>query len=72
MWDKIALLLLVVGGLNWGLFGIFEFDLVAWLLGGAGSLAARAVYILVAISAVWCITFLFRRNEEFAVSTANN
>lgn len=72
MWDKIALLLLVIGGLNWGLFGIFEFDLVAWLLGGAGSLAARAVYILVAISAVWCITFLFRRNEEFAVSTANN
>lgn len=72
MWDKIALILLVIGGVNWGLVGIFEFDLVAWLLGGAGSLAARAVYILVAISAVWCITFLFRRDEELAVSTTDH
>ena len=53
MWDKIALILLIVGGINWGLVGIFDLDLVAWMLGGAGSLAARAVYILVAISAVW-------------------
>ena len=68
MWDKLALILLVVGGINWGLVGIFDLDLVAWTLGGAGSIAARAVYILVAISAVWCISFLFRRNEELAVS----
>lgn len=72
MWDKIALILLIIGGINWGLVGIFELDLVAWLLGGAGSLAARAVYILVAISAVWCITLLFRRNEEIAFSTADH
>ncbi|MDE5763973.1 MAG: DUF378 domain-containing protein [Ruminococcus sp.] len=69
MWDKIALILLIIGGINWGLVGIFELDLVAWILGGAGSFAARAVYILVAISAVWCISLLFRRNEELAVST---
>ena len=34
MWDKLALILLVIGGVNWGLVGIFEFDLVAWLFGG--------------------------------------
>ena len=71
MWDKIALILLIIGGINWGLVGIFEFDMVAWLFGGSGSLLARAVYILVAISAVWCISLLFRRNEELAYSTSD-
>lgn len=71
MWDKIALILLIIGGINWGLVGIFELDLVAWLLGGAGSLLARAVYILVAISAVWCISLLFRREDQLAFDTAN-
>jgi len=66
MWDKLALILLIVGGINWGLVGIFEFDMVAWLFGGAGSLIARAVYILVAISAVWCISLLFRDDKELA------
>lgn len=60
MWDKIALVLLIIGGLNWGLVGIFGFDLVAWLFGGTGAILSRTVYILVAISAVWCITLLFR------------
>ena len=60
MLDKIALILLIIGGLNWGLVGIFSFDLVAWLFGGAGALLSRIVYILVALSAVWCVTLLFR------------
>ena len=59
MWDKIALILLIIGGINWGLVGVFELDMVAWLFGGAGSVISRAVYILVAISAVWCISLLF-------------
>lgn len=70
MWDKLALILLIIGGINWGLVGIFSFDLVAWLFGGAGSLLSRTVYILVAISAVWCISLLFRRDE--ALSYSNN
>ncbi len=61
MWDKIALTLLIIGGINWGLVGIFQFDLVAWLFGGVDSILSRAVYILVAISAVWCVSLLFRR-----------
>lgn len=69
MWDKIALILLIIGGINWGLVGIFDLDLVAWLFGGAGSLIARAVYIIVAISAVWCISLLFRRDPELAYNT---
>ena len=71
MWDKLALILLIVGGINWGLVGIFDLDLVAFVFGGAGTVLARAVYILVAISAVWCISVLFRRNEELAVSTVD-
>ena len=63
MWDKIALILLIIGGINWGLVGIFELDMVAWLFGGADSVLARTVYILVAISAVWCISLLFRKEE---------
>ena len=62
MFDKIALALLIIGGLNWGLVGIFSFDLVAWLFGGTGAILSRIVYVLVALSAVWCLTLLFRRN----------
>jgi uncharacterized membrane protein YuzA (DUF378 family) len=58
--DKIALTLLVIGGLNWGLVGIFSFDLVAWLFGGTGAILSRVVYILVALSAIWCISLLFK------------
>lgn len=71
MWDKIALILLIIGGINWGLVGIFELDLIAWLFGGAGSLIARTLYILVAVSAVWCISFLFKREENLALDTPN-
>ncbi len=60
--DMIALVLAVVGCLNWGLVGIFQFDLVAWLFGGAGSLFSRLVYTVVALAGLWCVTFLFRRN----------
>lgn len=69
MWDKVALLLLIVGGVNWGLVGIFSFDLVAWLFGGAGALLSRIIYIVIAISAVWCISLLFRDRNELGHST---
>lgn len=59
--DTLALLLSIIGGLNWGLIGIFQFDLVAWLFGGQGSIISRIVYTVVGLSALWCITLLFRR-----------
>jgi uncharacterized protein len=65
----IALVLLVVGGLNWGLVGLFNFDLVAALL-GEGSLLSRIVYILVGISAVWVAVTAASRNGEMATHPA--
>lgn len=55
MLDVIALILTVIGGINWGLIGIFQFDLVAWLFGGQGAVLSRIIYTLVGIAAVWCI-----------------
>ena len=61
--DKIALTLLIIGGLNWGSVGLFQFDLVAFACGGAGSLVSRVVYALVGLSAVWCVSPLFRDRD---------
>lgn len=58
--DKIALVLSIIGGLNWGLVGLFKFDAVAYLFGGQASMFSRAVYILVCIASIWCISLLFR------------
>lgn len=63
MLDVIALILTVIGGINWGLIGIFQFDLVAWLFGGQGAVLSRIIYTLVGIVAVWCISLLFRDND---------
>lgn len=60
--DMIALILSIVGSLNWGLVALFKFDLVAWLFGGQGSLFSRLVYTIVGLAGIWCSTFLFRRN----------
>ncbi|MCD8144893.1 MAG: DUF378 domain-containing protein [Oscillospiraceae bacterium] len=61
--DKIALVLSIIGGLNWGLIGLFQFDLVAWLFGGSAAVLSRIVYILVGLAAIWCISLLFRERE---------
>ncbi len=62
--DRIALALTVIGGINWGLVGIFKFDLVAWICGGQTSVIARIIYVLVGVAALWCIALLFRDTEE--------
>lgn len=59
MIDRIALLLLIIGGINWGLVGLFRFDLVAWICGGQDSVFARIIYSLVGLAAIWCISLLF-------------
>lgn len=63
MLDTIALILAIVGGLNWGLIGLFQFDLVAWIFGGQDALLSRVIYTLVGVAAVWCISLFFRRND---------
>lgn len=63
MIDKIALIISIIGGLNWGLVGIFQFDLVAFICGGQTGIISRIIYILVGLAAIWCISLLFRDNE---------
>ena len=58
--DTAALLLTIIGALNWGLVALFRFDLVAWIGGGQGALVSRIIYGLVALAGIWCITLLFR------------
>ena len=66
--NKIALILVIVGALNWGLVGLFSFDLVAWITGGAATVIARIIYVLIALAGVWCISMLFMNDEERADS----
>lgn len=67
--DKIALILAIIGGLNWGSIGIFGFDLVAFAFGGSGSAVSRVIYTLVGLSALWCISLLFRNTEAAGENT---
>ncbi|MFI3250198.1 MAG: DUF378 domain-containing protein [Eubacteriales bacterium] len=61
--DKVALSILLIGGINWALVGLFQFDLVAFAFGGSASLVSRLVYTVVGLSAVWCISLLFRPQQ---------
>ena len=66
--DKIALILTIVGALNWGSIGLFSFDIVAWICGGQTAILARVIYTLVALAGIWCISLLFRPEEDTMVS----
>lgn len=58
--DRIALILTIIGALNWGSIGLFRFDIVAWITGGQTSVVARIIYTVVALAGIWCISLLFR------------
>ena len=58
--DRLSLALVIIGAVNWGLIGLFQFDLVAFLFGGQGALLARIVYAVVGAAGLWCISLLFR------------
>ena len=64
--DRIALFLVIVGAINWGSIGLFEFDIVAWIFGGQGDIVSRIVYTLGAISGLWLTTLFFRSRETAA------
>ena len=57
------MLVTIIGGINWGLIGIFQFDLVAFIFGGQAAVVSRIIYVLVGISAIWCISLFFREQE---------
>lgn len=62
--DKIALILTIIGALNWGSIGLFRFDIVAWIFGGQNVMLSRIVYTLVALAGIWCISLLFRERDS--------
>ena len=64
MLNKISLILLIIGGINWGSIGIFQFDIVAWICGGQKSMISRIIYTLVGLCAIWCISLLIRDDTE--------
>ena len=61
--DKIALTLLIIGGINWGSIGLLQFDVIAFACGDSGSIVSRVIYALVGLSAVWCVSLLLRDND---------
>jgi uncharacterized membrane protein YuzA (DUF378 family) len=58
--DIVALVLVIVGAVNWGSIGLFGIDLVATLFGGQAALLSRIIYSLVGLAGIWCITLLFK------------
>lgn len=62
--DTAALLITIIGALNWGLISLFQFDLVAWIGGGQDAMLSRIIYGIVALAGLWCISLLFRNRTE--------
>lgn len=60
--DATALVLAIIGAINWGIIGIFQFDLVAWIFGGQTGGFSRVIYTLVGLAGLWCISLLFRKS----------
>ena len=65
-WNSIALALLIVGGLNWLLVGLFQFDLVASIFGGQDSWLSRAIYVIVGLCAIYAFRFFNDVSRERA------
>lgn len=62
--DRLALILVVIGAINWGSIGLFQFDIVAWAFGGQGAAVSRVIYTIVALAGIWCISLFFRERDE--------
>ena len=64
--DRLALILVIIGAINWLLVGLFQFDLVAWIFDGQATVLARIIYSIVGIAGLWSISLLFRKRERSA------
>ncbi len=72
MFDRIALLLVIIGAVNWGSIGIFQFDIVAAIFGGQGAVISRIVYALVALAGIWCISLFFRDDAVTSINQTDS
>ncbi len=70
--DRIALIITIIGAINWGSIGLFSFDIVGWIFGGQTAIMSRIIFTLVAIAGIWCISLLFRPREEYTARPARN
>ena len=61
--DRLSHLLVIIGAINWGLIGLFQFDLVAFLFGGQAALISRVLYTIIGAAGVWSISMLFTSRE---------
>jgi uncharacterized membrane protein YuzA (DUF378 family) len=57
--NRVALVLVIIGALNWLFVGLFQFDAIAALLGGIGSVLSRIVYVIIGLAGLYSITMLF-------------
>ena len=62
--DRLSLALVIIGAINWGLVGLFQFDLIAFLFGGQASLLSRVLYTIVGAAGLWSISLLFMGREK--------
>ena len=63
MLDRISLILVIIGALNWLLVGLFQFDAVAWICGGQTAVLSRIIYAVVGVAGLWSISLLVRERE---------
>jgi uncharacterized membrane protein YuzA (DUF378 family) len=63
MLDRISLILVIIGAINWLLVGLFSFDVVAYAFGGQTAVVSRVIYTLVGVAGLWCISLLFRERD---------
>lgn len=61
---RLAVILLIIGGINWGLVGIFQFNAVAWICGGAASIFSRIIFTLVGLAAIVAIFTAFKDEKQ--------
>ena len=64
--QRTALALIIIGGINWGLVGFFEYDVIGAIFGGQGTAISRIIYGIVGIAALYSLTLLFKPSEELA------
>jgi len=70
-WDYICLSLVILGAINWGLIGLFRFDLIAVIFGGMEGIMSRIIYTLIALAGLYCITFFARDYRDVAPEQHN-
>lgn len=71
MLDRTSLILTIIGGINWLLLGLFQFDLVAYICGGQTATISRIIYAIVGVASLWCISLLFRERGGTENAHAN-